>query len=383
MFTVSTAVWMLCLITTSWAQAREPVMHTLDVQVPVAPATVAVAGRTHLVYELTLTNFTSTNAALKRIEVLDAASGRKLADYAGSDLAARLELTGATRDKNKEVIEGGRHAVMFMWLAVDSSAPRVSAIEHRIDLNLLTDVSRSVVVRAGTTRVANEAVTVLHAPLRGGPWVALYDPFMTRGHRRSIYAIDGGARIPGRFAIDWVRLGSDSSVANGDQSQNANWHGYAAEVLAVGDGVIAAAVDDMPEPDSTKQSQGSMPLEDASGNHVILDLGGGRYAFYEHLKHGSIRVRAGERVRTGQVLALLGNSGSSSSGPHLHFHLADAPSTLAAEGMPFAFHAFEVVGQFADISDFAAGRRWNRLSGKQGGTRKMEFPDANAVVTFK
>jgi murein DD-endopeptidase MepM/ murein hydrolase activator NlpD len=48
---------------------------------------------------------------------------------------------------------------------------------------------------------------------------------------------------------------------------------------------------------------------------VILALGKGRFAFYAHLKPGSLRVKRGDRVREGEVLALLGNSGSS-TGPH-------------------------------------------------------------------
>jgi murein DD-endopeptidase len=381
MLTRSVTIWMLCAVTTAWAQARQPMLHSLDVQVPVAPVSVAIGGRTHLVYELHLTNFTSADAVLTRIEVLDAKSGRKLVEYVGANLASRLDHPGVKRDTNQEMLEGGRRAVMFMWLPLDSAAP--SAVEHRVAFDLRTEVTRSGVVRTGPTRLANESVTVLRAPLRGGPWVALYDPLMARGHRKTFYAIDGRARIPARFAIDWVRLGNDASVARGDRGAIANWHGYAAEVLAVADGVIAAAVDDMAESASTTQSQAPMALEQASGNHVILDLDKGRYAFYEHLKHGSIRVRPGERVRAGQVLALLGNSGSSSAGPHLHFHLADAPSTLAAEGIPFVFERFEVDGQFERIGDFRTGRRWNAVSQQVGGIRKLEFPDANTVVIFK
>src|SRR3546814_3208759 len=75
-------------------------------------------------------------------------------------------------------------------------------------------------------------------------------------------------------------------------------------------------------------------LGDATGNYVALDLGDGRHAFYEHLKPGSIRVVPGQRVRRGEVIAELGFTGDS-TGPHLHFHVADAPSPLGAEGLPF------------------------------------------------
>lgn len=72
------------------------------------------------------------------------------------------------------------------------------------------------------------------------------------------------------------------------------------------------------------------------GNHVVLDLGGGVYALYAHLRQGSAHVRAGEKVRAGQVLAECGNSGNSSE-PHLHFQLMDAPDPRLAVGAPFTW----------------------------------------------
>ncbi|SFP19698.1 Peptidase family M23 [Actinomadura madurae] len=72
------------------------------------------------------------------------------------------------------------------------------------------------------------------------------------------------------------------------------------------------------------------------GNSVVLDLGDGVYAVFAHLRRGSIRVRKGDRVRAGDVLGEVGNSGNSSE-PHLHFHLMDRPRPLTAAGIPFAF----------------------------------------------
>jgi hypothetical protein len=71
------------------------------------------------------------------------------------------------------------------------------------------------------------------------------------------------------------------------------------------------------------------------GNSVTLDLGGGVYAVFAHLRRGSVRVAKGDRVRAGDVLGEVGNSGNSSE-PHLHFHLMDRPRPLAAAGLPFA-----------------------------------------------
>jgi murein DD-endopeptidase MepM/ murein hydrolase activator NlpD len=153
-------------------------------------------------------------------------------------------------------------------------------------------------------------------------------------------------------------------------------------VLAVADSVVADAKDDIPEEESISSTSPAIPLENASGNYVTLDLGQGRYAFYEHLKHGSIKVKTGDRVKSGQVIGLLGNSGSSSSGPHLHFHVSDADSTLAAEGLPYVFKSFEILGAFETIGGFATGERWKSVSQETGGTRKMELPAPNTVVLF-
>jgi len=79
------------------------------------------------------------------------------------------------------------------------------------------------------------------------------------------------------------------------------------------------------------------------GNHVVLDLGDGVYAALAHLRHGSVRVRPGDRVTTGQQLAECGNSGNSTE-PHLHFQLMDHPSVLFAAGLPLRFERYQVAG---------------------------------------
>ena len=53
-------------------------------------------------------------------------------------------------------------------------------------------------------------------------------------------------------------------------------------------------------------------------NFVIVDIGNRKYACYAHIVNGSVRVKAGDTVREGQVLGLMGNSGNSDL-LHLHY----------------------------------------------------------------
>jgi murein DD-endopeptidase MepM/ murein hydrolase activator NlpD len=115
------------------------------------------------------------------------------------------------------------------------------------------------------------------------------------------------------------------------------------EAIAVADGTVVKVVDGLPE-----QEPGVFPenisLEEADGNSVILDIGGGNYALYAHFQPGSIRVKEGDRVKQGDVLALVGSSGNSLA-PHLYFHVMDGPLSLASNGLPYIVDSFMVTGQ--------------------------------------
>lgn len=372
--------------TVSWAQSRTPLVQSVDIDVPTPAVAVRIAGTSHLVYELHVTNFRPFDVALTRVEVLDDASKARLADLRDSALANRLGRPGSQpRMADSRVIGAGMRAIVYLWLALDKTATAPRTLAHRLELELIRPTGReAAVVEGGAIEVRQQRPLVLGAPLRGGPWVAVYDPALVGGHRTSIYTIEGRARIPGRFAIDWVRLDAEGSPTRGDRSSLTNWLGYQAEVLAVADAVVVEAKDDIAADTPISDTLAApLPLENASGNYVTLRLGEGHYAFYEHLKPGSIRVRAGDRVKRGQVLGLLGNSGSSSAGPHLHFHVSDAGSDLAAEGMPYAFRQFQVLGAYESVGAAMGGGRWGPAPRDAGGMRTMELPAANAVILFE
>jgi murein DD-endopeptidase MepM/ murein hydrolase activator NlpD len=255
------------------------------------------------------------------IDVLAGAT-EVLQSFVGDELAQRITIAP---------VRPGESAIVYLEVPVDTQRPP-RLLRHRVRYQA-GDAREAFEVAGGEVRVNPRARRALGAPLRGGPWAAVYAWEWPRGHRRVFYTLDGHARLPGRFAIDWVRQDEQGLTARGDADIAKNALGYGADVLAVANARVAQVRDGITESERVSANT-KHPLDDAAGNYVALDLGDGRFAIYEHLAPGSIRVARGERVRRGQVLASLGFTGDS-TGPHLHFHVADNPSPLLGEGLPF------------------------------------------------
>jgi murein DD-endopeptidase MepM/ murein hydrolase activator NlpD len=86
------------------------------------------------------------------------------------------------------------------------------------------------------------------------------------------------------------------------------------------------------------------------GNKVVVRIAPDKYAFYAHLKPGSVRVHRGQRVRTGEVLGLLGNSGNSTA-PHLHFGIHNGPVLATSTSLPYLIDRYRYEGSGALSED--------------------------------
>ena len=120
-------------------------------------------------------------------------------------------------------------------------------------------------------------------------------------------------------AVDFVRLDEEGRGHDGDPKREKAWYGFGEPVLSPADGTVVSVSDVHPD-----EPVGNIGQNPSYGNHVLLDIGSGRYAVLGHLRQGSARVSKGERVRLGQQIAAVGDSGDSLV-PHLHFQVQDSP----------------------------------------------------------
>lgn len=357
--------------------------QSLDMRISFVPGPVGIDGKLTFYYELHLTNFAGDSIGLRKAEVLDSARSAVIASIGEEELKSRHARIGIPAKDKAPLLPPGSSSVIYIELTLQKGV-LPAQLAHRIELEAWHGGIKKVVSVGGAPmHVSQKPVLVVGPPLGAGFWAAVYDPSWERGHRRVFYTVNGKARIPGRFAIDFIKMDSLGRYAKGDENAIKNWYGYAADVLAVNDGIVASIRDDFPE-SATLSEHPAYTADKATGNYISLDIGNNHLAFYEHLKPGSIRVKPGQKVKKGDIIAALGFTGQT-TGPHLHFHIADGNSPLGAEGIPFAFDRFTVSGSYIDPGTFEKtfGKApW--APGKDPATIiRQERPAPNTVITFQ
>jgi hypothetical protein len=298
------------------------------------PTPVVAAGKRVLVYELHITNFGANTLTLRRIEVAGV-------DFTGESLTKML--------RGSAQLEPNSRVVAFMWLSfpLDATIPRT--LSHRLTFDLIGDPAATQSVIGGiVVPVRDKAPPMISPPFSSGEWLAGSGPSNDSDHRRTVIALEGRAWDAQRFAIDFVRIGANGNTFHDDRSRNENFWAFGQPVHAVADGEVTEVVDEYPD-----NKPGTTPpktIENLAGNRVILRIGDGEFVLFAHLQQHGIRVRLHQKVKRGEVIASVGNSGNT-TGPHLHFQLMDRHSPLASEGIPFVFDRFTFLGYGRDFEE--------------------------------
>ena len=134
------------------------------------------------------------------------------------------------------------------------------------------------------------------------------------------------------FAYDFLQIGPNGKSYQRDGRSNADYFAYGKKVFAAKDGAVVLVRSDVAENAPGESTNLTTP----SGNVVIIDHGGNQFGYYAHLKPFTVAVKTGARVKAGDVLGEVGNSGDSSE-PHLHFHVMTNADPAQADGIPLVF----------------------------------------------
>ncbi|HEY0147385.1 MAG TPA: M23 family metallopeptidase [Allosphingosinicella sp.] len=169
-------------------------------------------------------------------------------------------------------------------------------------------------------------------PAEGGGW---YVSWGGRTALRNYHVVAPDQR----FASDFLLYRGGSSFKAGGR-RNEDHYCWDQPVLAPAPGRVVSAVSDVPDNRAPGQKVAGVP---APGNHVVIDHGGGERSLLAHFRQGTLKVKAGERVASGQLLGVCGNSGNSSQ-PHVHYHLQTGGKFGEGQGLPAFFNDYEADG---------------------------------------
>jgi len=170
----------------------------------------------------------------------------------------------------------------------------------------------------------------------------------------------------------------------GDPGQLTSYFGFGQPEIAAARGVVVSSVDGIKDnaPQGTLEDLPAM--DETVGNHVILRIAPNRFLLYGHMKRGSVRVKVGQRVRAGQLLGQVGNSGNSST-PHLHFQVLTRPTFFPSDSVPYTFRRFTLLGQAEPFTDEDLALRPSgaiQVTPSRPGPRRDELPLDLSVIRF-
>jgi hypothetical protein len=222
--------------------------------------------------------------------------------------------------------------------------PETFDLRHHFSVPVVLKIDR-VTYRLNLTRGDVPVVVALHIPLeRYEPKTELMCPVKGRfmivaGHDANEPHAQGWSQ---QHAYDIMTLGPDLGFARNEARLNDEYFSWGQPVLAPADGVIVLARNDVPDQprpgavDANLYNSLPDPRSASTGNTVVIDHGQREHSALSHLQKGTVRVATGQRVRRGDEIGRIGNSGSSEL-PHLHYQLMAGPDLFRSDGLPSRF----------------------------------------------
>lgn len=124
-------------------------------------------------------------------------------------------------------------------------------------------------------------------------------------------------RIPSqKYAIDFIKFGANDRLFKNEGMANEDSYTFGAEILSPVNGKVVHVTDNLPD-------QKILERDKLAGNHIVIQFQDTLFVALAHLRQNSIKVKEGDRVRSGDILAAVGNSGNTDF-PHLHIHIQNS-----------------------------------------------------------
>ncbi|HEX3448354.1 MAG TPA: M23 family metallopeptidase [Isosphaeraceae bacterium] len=329
----------------SAASAAERDRPTAILVSPIHEAQIVRAddGKDHVEYELLVVNVFSEPVTLASVTVLDP-TGKELMRIEGGTLAAATQTLFAKTTTPVVPASAAVSVDVDLILAPDTAPERVT---HRIAYALKADSELALMVgsldvNAPEVAINHQPAIVIRPPREGKGWLATNACCKPNIHRDLRVAVDG-VRIETAetFAVDWGKVKNDR-IFDGDGTRVEQYYGFGEDVFAVADGTVVYVHDGMPD-ETPPVLMVPNSKSDYGGNNVILEIAPNVFAWYAHLRQGSLTVKVGDAVKAGAPIAKLGNTGPS-EGPHLHFGLFNKSDPIAGRSLPFVFDIFTLGG---------------------------------------
>ncbi len=354
-------------------------------------------GLTHVAFAMQFTNVGSASTTIRSVEVVDPSQENKptgtdrVLSIHDEDVTGQVKLFSLPQTLDKanysSKLMGGQSGVMFFDVTYAGSNDVPCAIALRVH-SLQPDskpLPESTVV-SPPLKVSSQAAIVLSPPFKGDGWVDANGCCLEVGPHRFVTNPMNGTLDPSeQFAIDWIKIDPQGKAFRGDGKTSEQWLCYGVDVLAVAPGTVVEVMRNLPDEPPGKAPT-NLTVPEIAGNHVILDLGQGRYAMYAHLAPHSVTVHVGDRVRAGDKLGLLGNSGNT-TGPHLHFQISDRPSTLDTTSLPFVFESMALESRVSinldEIEDYSIKGTALPMDSKVARRLTRAMPLSRDVIDFQ
>lgn len=303
----------------------------------------------HLNFDFILKNQTDEKLLINKIELSVFDSAGRLARREFYDEYGRSSLELAVRP----VIEKQSSILLynpFHAFAVDIPLKR---LHYEFSFSS-EDRKKYFKTEIDLTPIPYATKTDLILPVRGR--VLVWDGHDYNSHHRRFdythpfFVKHGNKTNFQRYGYDLVIVDEQGLIYKGQPRVNDDWYqarpdrmedyySFGAPIYAAGAGRVVFVVDT--KPDNRQFDQADLATDERAyaGNYIVVDHLNGEFSWFGHIKQGSARVKVGQTVKQGQIIAAIGASGSSLF-PHLHYELRNGSGAREVEGLPSYFSNF-------------------------------------------